>query len=170
MKRAGTIGFLVVTCLFVWMVIIARAAETPKVQLNAASVEPREIEDTTGKAVVRDYSAAWQNLAEAMAENRRDVLAQSFVGFALDNFGKAIEDQKRTGITRRYIDRGHKVDAVFYSPEGSAMELRDTAQLEEQILDGGKVIHSETLTQHYVVLMTAAENSWKVRVMEAVGN
>jgi len=57
---------------------------------------------------------------------------------------------------------------VFYSPEGSAMELHDTARLELQVLDGSKVIHSEDTTVQYVTLLTAAENSWKVRVMEAV--
>jgi hypothetical protein len=35
-------------------------------------------------------------------------------------------------------------------------------------MDGGNVIHSEDATLHYVVLLTAAENSWKVRVLEAV--
>ena len=66
------------------------------------------------------------------------------------------------------MDKGHKVEAVFYSPEGSAMELHDTAQVQLQLMDGSKVIHSEDATVHYVVLLTAAENSWKVRVLEAV--
>ncbi len=48
------------------------------------------------------------------------------------------------------------------------MELRDTVQLEVQYLDGGKVIHSERVTGHYVVLMTPAENSWKVRILQEV--
>ena len=30
---------------------------------------------------------------------------------------------------------------MFYSPEGSAMELHDTAQLQIQLLDGDKVVH-----------------------------
>jgi hypothetical protein len=48
------------------------------------------------------------------------------------------------------------------------MELHDTARLELQVLDGSKVIHSEDATVHYVALLTAAENSWKVRLLEAV--
>ena len=48
------------------------------------------------------------------------------------------------------------------------MELHDTAQVQLQLMDGNKVVHSEEATVHYVVLLTAAENSWKVRVLEAV--
>ena len=66
------------------------------------------------------------------------------------------------------VDKGHHVKAIFYSPEGSAMELHDTAELQIQVLDGDKVLHSEDVTMHYVALLTAAENSWKVRVLEAV--
>ena len=60
------------------------------------------------------------------------------------------------------------MNAIFYSPEGSAIELQDTAQLQIQVLDGDKVLHSEDVSVHYVALLTAAENSWKVRVLEAV--
>jgi hypothetical protein len=53
--------------------------------------------------------------------------------------------------------------------EGSAMELRDTAQVEIQLLDGSKVVHSEQATVNYVALLTPTENSWKVRMLEAEG-
>jgi hypothetical protein len=61
------------------------------------------------------------------------------------------------------------VQVVFYSVEGSAMELRDTAQVEIQLLDGSKVVHSEQATVNYVALLTPTENSWKVRMLEAEG-
>ena len=48
------------------------------------------------------------------------------------------------------------------------MELHDTAQLQIQLLDGDKVVASQDVTAQYVVLMTAAENSWKVRVLQEV--
>ena len=35
-------------------------------------------------------------------------------------------------------------------------------------MDGGKVVHSEDVTVRYIVLLTAAENSWKVRLLQAV--
>jgi hypothetical protein len=138
----------------------------PKVELNAASAQPRQVEDTTEIAIARDYAIAWKALASAMSENRTEALAAGFVGTARDNFAKAIEDQKKSGLRRRYTDRGHKLQAIFYSPEGSAMQLRDTAQLELEVLDGDTVIHREQITQPYLVLMTVAEGSWKVRVLE----
>jgi hypothetical protein len=41
-------------------------------------------------------------------------------------------------------------------------------QVQLQLMDGSKTVHSGEATIHYVVLLTAAENSWKVRVLEAV--
>ena len=79
-----------------------------------------------------------------------------------------LEGQQKNGLRTRLIDRGHKLEAVFYSPEGSAMQLRDTAQLEIQVLNGGQVIHSEQTTLHYIALMTTAEDRWKVRLLEEV--
>ncbi len=118
--------------------------------------------------MVRDYKAAWQNLAGAMDQNRSDLLDASFVGFAHDKLGNAVEEQKKNGLRRRYVDHGHHVEAVFYSYDGSAMQLKDTASLEVQLMDGDKVVSSQSGTIFYMVLMTPAENSWKVRDIEAV--
>ena len=144
------------------------AAPNVEVQFKADNVQPRQVEDTTTTAVTRDYKAAWQNLASAMDQNRADLLDASFTGFAKDKFGDAIEDQKKNGLRRRYIDHGHKVEAVFYSYDGSAMQLKDTANVEVELLDGNKVIGTQQGTIFYMVLMTPAENSWKVRDLEAV--
>jgi len=65
------------------------------------------------------------------------------------------------------VDRGHKVEAIFYSLDGSAMELHDQAILETQILDGNTVIHSDRAAIQYYVVMTGAEDRWKVRVLES---
>ncbi len=144
------------------------AAGRPDVTLNIQNVGPRQVEDTTQKAIARDYAAAWQALANALEQNRPDFLAANFVGTANEKLGQTITEQRKAGLRQRYVDKGHHVKAVFYSPEGSAMELQDTAELEIQILDGDKVVHSEDVTMHYVALLTAAENSWKMRVLEAV--
>jgi hypothetical protein len=144
------------------------AATTPSVSLNIQNATPRQVEDATEKAVARDYAAAWQSMAEALDQNRPDLLSANFIGTASDRLAETIQQQKQTGLHRRYVDRGHKVQAVFYSSEGSAMELHDTAQLQIQLLDGDKVVASRDLTAQYVVLMTAAENSWKVRVLQEV--
>jgi hypothetical protein len=138
----------------------------PKVELKAAAAQPRQLEDTTEVAIARDYSVAWKALATALGENRADALDAGFVGVARNKFGKAVDDQNKAGLRRRYTDRGHKLEAIFYSPEGSAMQLRDVAQLEVEVLDGNTVIHREQIVQPYLVVMTVAEGSWKVRVLE----
>ena len=144
------------------------AAPAIQVQLSADGVQPRQVEDATQAAIVRDYKEAWKNLAQAMQENRSDVLAPSFVGFAQDKLEQAIDQQKQNGLRRRYVDHGHKLEAVFYSYDGSAMQLKDTANVEIQLMDGSKVVATEPSTIHYMVLMTPAENSWKIRDLEAV--
>lgn len=149
---------------------VRAAAPLPKVELNADGAEPRSVEDATRTAIARDYSTAWQNLAVAMEQNRLDPLAASFVGLAREKFSDAIAAQRKAGLRRRFVDRGHRLEAVFYSYDGSAMQLKDAAQVEVQLLDGDKVVATEPATVHYVVLMTPAENSWKVRDLEAVPN
>jgi hypothetical protein len=144
------------------------AANVPAVTLDIQNATPRQVEDATEKAVARDYASAWKAMAEALDQNRIDLLNQNFIGTSNDKLAETIKQQKQAGLHRRYVDRGHKVQATFYSSEGSAMELHDTAQLQLQLLDGDKVVSSQDVTAHYVVLMTAAENSWKVRVIQEV--
>jgi hypothetical protein len=144
------------------------AASTPAVSLDIQHAAPRQVEDTTQKAVARDYSTAWQAMADALEQNRADLLAANFVGTANDKLTASIQEQQRSGLRQRMVDKGHSVEAVFYSPEGSAIELHDTARLQLEVLDGSKVVHSEDATVHYIVLLTAAENSWKVRLLQAV--
>lgn len=144
------------------------ASSAPEVRLSIENAAPRQVEDTTQKAVARDYAAAWQALTAALDQNRTDLLSGSFVGTASEKLAATVAEQRQAGFHQRFIDKGHKVEAVFYSPEGSAMELQDTAQLQIELLDGDKVVHSEEVTVHYLALLTAAENSWKVRALQAV--
>jgi len=148
---------------------VVRAAEgIPQVELNADNLAPRPIEELTSKVVPRDYAHAWQTLAEALDGNRADLLNAYFTGLAKENFTSKIADQKRTGLHTHFVDHGHKLDGVFYAPAGDAMQLRDQARLEVQLLDGTKVVHSETLTQNYIVLMTPGADRWLVRDLEPV--
>jgi hypothetical protein len=149
----------------VW--ITALAADLPQVNLNVSSAGPRDVEDTTEKAVARDYARAWSSMITALSDNRPDVLDADFVGVALDTLKERVNQQRQSGLHTRYVDRGHKLDAVFYSYEGSAIQLRDTAQVEVQYLDGDKLLHSEQRTENYTVVMTPGENRWKVRVLQA---
>jgi hypothetical protein len=148
----------------------AAAAENSnsKFAIETSQAQPRQVEEATQQAIVRDYSKAWQNMTQALEQNRADLLGASFTGTARDKLAKAVADQKHEGLKRKYVDKGHRLEVIFYSLEGSALQLRDTAQVEVQLLDGSKVVHSEGVTLHYVALLTPTENSWKVRMLEAV--
>lgn len=149
----------------------ALAADSlPQVKLNADSIAPRSIEELTGRNVTRDYAYAWRDLARALQANRLDLLNDYFTGLAKDNLAQRITDQKKTGVTVRYVDHGHIVKAFFYAPDGGEMQLIDNAQLEIQVLDGGKLIHQETLTQPYLVLMTPGADRWFVRSLDPIAN
>jgi hypothetical protein len=149
---------------------VVHAESLPQVHLNADNIAPRSIEELTGHNVTRDYANAWRDLAQALDKNQPDVLDAYFTGFAKDAFVKRISDQKKTGVHIRYIDHGHQVRAFFYAPDGGEMQLLDKAQIEEQVLDGDKVIHQENSTQQYLVLMTPGADRWFVRSLEPVPN
>ena len=144
------------------------ADSKPSVQLNVKNVQPRDVEEVTQNVILRDYTAAWQAIGTALAGNTLQPLNDNFSGFALDQLTGRVKDQKQHGLTTRIIDRGHKVDAIFYSPDGSAIELQDTASIETQVLDGGTVIHSDQAQIKYYAVMTGAEDRWKVRVLQSV--
>lgn len=142
----------------------------PAIHVNVDKAVPHDVDDTVQQAVNRDYSSAWQALASALANNNPTALNDNFVGFALDKLTQRVKDQQRTGIKTRLIDRGHKVDAIFYSPEGSSIELYDTATIDTEIFDGDTVIHTDRAQVHYYAVMTGAEDRWKVRVLESGRN
>jgi hypothetical protein len=170
MTRIGVLSLGLALMISAGAPLLSRAfaadEEGPKVQLNIANSRPREVEETTTKSITREYTTAWKTLADALANNRPDRIGASFVGTAEDQLRKQIAEQKKNGLTTKIVDRGHTLDVVFYSPEGSAMQLRDTAQLERQYLSGGKVVHSETVKQNYIVLMAVTGDRWKVRVLQ----
>ncbi|HZD94151.1 MAG TPA: hypothetical protein VE133_07850 [Candidatus Sulfotelmatobacter sp.] len=139
----------------------------PAVQLNVKNAQPREVEDVTQKAILRDYTAAWQAIGAALQNNTLQPLNENFSGFALDKLTQRVKDQKLQGLSTRIIDHGHKVEAIFYSPDGAAIELTDTASVETQVLDGGKVIHSDQAQIRYYAVLTGAEDRWKVRVLQS---
>jgi hypothetical protein len=143
------------------------ADSRPQLQVNVDHAVPHAVDDTVQQAVSRDYSAAWQAMAAALTENNPAALNDNFVGFALDKLTQRVKDQQHAGVKTRMIDRGHKVEAIFYSPEGSAIELHDTATVDTEVLDGDTVIHTDHAQVHYYAVMTGAEDRWKVRVLES---
>jgi hypothetical protein len=144
------------------------SAPAASVKLDVSAAGPRQVEDSTVQAIQRDYASAWVSLGRAVDENRADLLNGSFVGTAREQAAKLVDEQKKSGLHQRYVDHGHTAKVTFYSLDGSSMLVQDTAQLEIQQLDGSNVVHSEQVTVHYLALLTPAENSWKVRVLESV--
>ena len=159
--------FAILIALFALTLAPLRAADdTVRVQLNADNAGPHEMQDTTRDSIAKGYARAWESMARALSANNPGLLDAGFLGTARDNLAQRIAGQRRNGLTTRIVDRGHKVDVLFYSPEGMSMQLRDTAQVEFQLLDGDKVVHTDTATRHYIVVMTPTEVAWKVRVMQ----
>lgn len=137
---------------------------------DAASATPRAVEETTALAIQRDYTHAWRSLASAMAENRAGLLDEDFTGGARQQWQDAIQAQQKSGLSRRIVDHGHQVRVTFYSLDGSALEAVDTADLEIEYREGSKLLSSEHIQAHYLVLLTPAENSWKVRNLQEVSS
>jgi hypothetical protein len=145
-----------------------QAASLPRVTLNAGSIGPRAIEQRTGESVTRDYAQAWRDLSDALATNRTAPLNDYFTGIAKKRLSQRITDQRNSGIRTQYVDHGHQVKALFYSPDGGEMQLLDQAQIEVQVYDGQKLIHSTNSAQKYLVLMTPGADRWYVRSLESV--
>jgi len=146
-----------------------KAADTsPQVTLNVTKAAPRTVELLTQRALLRDYKFAWANLAQALESNSMESLNGLFAGTANTWLNGKVSTQRQSGLSSRYSNQSHKVEAVFYAPEGDVIELHDTAEYDYQVLDGSKSIHSEHAVVHYVVLMTPGADRWVVRQLQAV--
>jgi hypothetical protein len=167
MKRGWLLTAVAGLMFGLWAPLL-RAADPPEVRLNAEHTAGRPLEALTQKAVVRDYASAWRTLAEALNDNNPWVLDRDFVGVAEQKLRQLVASQAKAGLRTRYVDRGHQLEVLFYSPEGSSIEVRDTAHLEIQVLDGDKLVHSEPATLHYISLLTPTEVRWKVRLLQAI--
>ncbi len=144
------------------------ADASPQVTLNVTKAAPRAVESLTQRALLRDYKFAWTNLALALESNSTESLNGLFAGNANTWLKDKVSTQRQSGLSSRYSNQAHKVDAVFYAPEGDVIELHDTAEYDYQVLDGGKSIHSEHAVVHYAVLMTPGADRWVVRQIQAV--
>lgn len=160
---------LVLACAALLSCYQAFAADSsPQVTLSTSKATPRQVEPLTQTAVLRDYKFAWANLANAEESNSVASLNGLFVGDANARLTKEIQSQQKNGMSSRYSNQSHKVEAVFYSPEGDILELHDTAEYDFEVLDAGKSIHSEHAIVHYVVLMTPGADRWVIRHLQAV--
>jgi predicted PhzF superfamily epimerase YddE/YHI9 len=126
--------------------------------------------EQTGAAAIRDYLQSWQNLRAALEQNRSDLLDPAFVGTARDKLTETIRQQAALGISTRYQDSAHDIQIVFYSPEGLSIELTDTVQYDQQVLDHNRVKTAQHVSARYVIVLTPAEVRWRVRVFQAALN
>jgi hypothetical protein len=167
--RSRTLLRLLSTVTFVAAASLwAIAQASPQVHLDADGLTPRPIEQLTGSSIVRYYAQAWGDLATAMDSGQTGRLGEEFVGFAKDRLTKRIAEQKVAGLHIRIVDHGHQLRAVFYSSDGTSMQLIDHAQLEVQTFDGDRLLDTDTMPREYMVLMTPGADRWYVRDLQEV--
>lgn len=139
-----------------------------RVTLDAKNAAPRAVESLTERGILRDYRFAWMSMAQALEVNTLDPLEGPFAGEAKQMLRDTVTSQQHSGLSRQYGNQTHRLEAVFYAPEGDVMELHDTAEYDLRISDGGKIIHEEHVLMHYVVLMTPGADRWVIRQLQAV--
>jgi hypothetical protein len=146
-------------------------AAQPEVRVDTSQLQgPRPLEEQTRIAAIRDYLESWQNMSEAFQQNRAGILDADFVGAARDKLGKTIDEQLKLGIRTHYLDRTHEIQVLFYSPEGSSIELIDKVEYNVEVLDHEKPVTSMPASARYIVILTPSEVRWRVRVMQAVSD
>lgn len=139
-----------------------------QVQLDSKKAAPRAVESLTERGILRDYRFAWTSMAQALEFNTLDPLEGPFAGNAKQWLHDTVVSQQRSGLSQRYVGQNHRLEAVFYAPEGDVMELHDTAEYQLQVSDGGKVLHDEHVVLHFIVLMTPGADRWVIRQLQAV--
>jgi len=139
-----------------------------QVQLDTKKASPRAVESLTERGILRDYRFAWTSIAQALEVNALYSLEGAFAGDAKQILRDTVLSQQRSGITQQYLNQNHRLQAVFYAPEGDVMELHDTAEYDLRVSDGGKVIHDEHVVVHFVVLVTPGADRWVIRRLQAV--
>jgi len=159
---------MAIAMIALWIPCYSVCADTPQVVLNTSKAAPRSVESMTERAILRDYKFAWVSLDQALESNSTAPLSGLLAGTASEWLNEAVASQRRNGLSSRYLNQSHKLDAVFYAPEGDVIELHDTADYDLEILDGSKTIHSEHVAVHYVVLMTPGADRWVIRQLQAV--
>lgn len=166
MKIRRNIPLKLATC--VLGALILCAFDQPSVHVQPVDpASPRELEDQTQQAVVRDYLLAWQALGNALEQNRSDLLDAAFVGVAKEKLAATIADQQKLGIQTRYSDRSHDLKLSFYSPEGLSIQLIDTVEYDVDVTDHDKLQATRHVKTRYIAVLSPTEIRWKVRLFQA---
>lgn len=146
---------------------VTAAAQQPSVRVEPAHLQgPRQLAEQTEKAVIRDYLQSWKSMRTALEQNDAGRLNRDFVGTAKDKLTETIHEQAAAGIHSRYQDQSHDVQIVFYSPDGLSIELVDNVAYEMQVFDHDHQLTTHPVHARYIVLLTPAEVTWRVRVLQ----
>ena len=157
---------LTVACAFALAVPLL--ADQPSVQVQPPDLHgSRPVEERTGQAVVRDYLESWQKFGAALDQNQATLLDPDFVGTAREKLAATIAAQQKMGIHTHYEAASHNLQIVFYSPQGSSIQLIDDVEYDEQVVNNSAVLATQHMKARYLVVMTPAERRWKVRVFQA---
>lgn len=153
---------------FVGAALSAFAGDQPTVRVEPVNLQgPRQLQEQTAKAAVRNYLESWETLSRALEQNRPDLLDRDFIGDARDKIAGAIKNQAAAGVRTIYHDRSHDVKILFYSPEGLSIELADTVEYDVQLLGHDKSIANQRVHTRYIVVLTPTEVRWRVRIFQA---
>jgi hypothetical protein len=146
----------------------AFAADEPSVHVQQPHLQgPRELQETTAKAVIQNYLDSWQSMGKALNQNRPDLLDRDFVGSAKEKLAATIKQQAAAGVSTTYRDRSHDVQILFYSPEGLSIQLADDVEYDVQLSSGGKSLGTQQVKTRYIVVLTPSEVRWRVRIFQA---
>lgn len=147
----------------------AFAADEPSVQVQPPHLQgPRELQEATAKAVIQNYLDSWQSMNKALDQNRPDLLDRDFVGSAREKLAATIKQQQAADVRTTNHDRSHKVQILFYSPEGLSIQLADDVEYDSQLSSGGKSLGTQQVKTRYIVVLTPSEVRWRVRIFQAV--
>jgi hypothetical protein len=147
---------------------LAVCAQEALVQVQPPDLQgSRPLEALTAASVVRDYLESWKAFRTAVDENAPQMLDQDFVGTALTRLNDTIAEQSRLGIHTHYVDRSHRLQIVFYSPDGLSIQIVDHVDYDEQVMQGSTVLATQPVHARYVVVLTPSQTRWQVRVFQA---
>jgi hypothetical protein len=151
---------------------LAAPASGPEivVELDISHAGPRRVEPQTEGRILADYRLAWADIAQTLNSNDSVPLQGVFIGAAKDWLNQTLTSQRQSGITTRYFSQTHRLQAVFYAPEGDLIALHDTAEYNRQVVADGKVILEDRGVHRYVVIMTPGADRWVVRELIEVQN
>jgi hypothetical protein len=158
-------GLLVMICVLV--LPFPLRADQPTVYVEPPNLQgSRPVEKQTETAAIRDYLESWQSFRAALDRNEPTLLDQDFTGIARDRLADTIAQQLKLGIHTRYEDRMHHLQIVFYSPEGLSIQIVDTVEYDQQVLEHDKVLATRRMRARYLVVLTPTEVRWKVRIFQ----